>query len=287
MAFPYPRGLLPFFPSPLPSYQHGPSLSRTPAACPLPVRPHPMAPPSPFTSTPPQLPVPDYKALPHEAGCGEEGALVCAGGHIAGRQGVALDDLVYIMTRWGRGRGGCISWACVLARGCAWQGVVLDDLVYFMTRWGAMRTSSAAGISARKHWHASDSSRFRSDCNSSNERYYPHGVPRSPLLPFPRIARQTESDGIDKVFAAADSAAQLMEAASPLLQQATELVEQLTPLMAELRGGGLVGGAGVRGRVATELVAGRAAERRPVRDAQGGHETYLQRRQDPHARVDA
>lgn len=46
-----------------------------------------------------QMPIPDYKALPHEPGCQDEGLLVCANGHIEGRQGVALDDLVYIMTR--------------------------------------------------------------------------------------------------------------------------------------------------------------------------------------------
>lgn len=47
----------------------------------------------------PQLPIPVYKALPHEAGCKDEAVIVCASGHIQGRQGVALDDLVYIMTR--------------------------------------------------------------------------------------------------------------------------------------------------------------------------------------------
>ena len=46
-----------------------------------------------------QLPIPEYKALPHEPGCKEENLIVCANGHIQGRQGVALDDLVYIMTR--------------------------------------------------------------------------------------------------------------------------------------------------------------------------------------------
>ncbi|KXZ42847.1 hypothetical protein GPECTOR_115g341 [Gonium pectorale] len=53
----------------------------------------------PLVDITPQLPVPAYSALPHEPGCAEEGLLVCANGSIAGRQGVALDDLVYIMTR--------------------------------------------------------------------------------------------------------------------------------------------------------------------------------------------
>ncbi len=55
-----------------------------------------------------------------------------------------------------------------------------------------------------------------------------------------RLARQAETDGIDKVFEAAEAAAALMEQAQPLLAQASELVEQLTPLLAELRAGGLV-----------------------------------------------
>lgn len=157
--------------------------------------------------------MPSYTALPHEAGCGEEGALVCAGGHIAGRQGVALDDLVYIMTRCGRGVE------------------------------GGVRAVNISARSARSHTRASNSSRFTLGYRPiETHGHRTHAVLCSHPLPFPRIARQTESDGIDKVFAAADSAAQLMEAASPLLQQATELVEQLTPLMAELRGGGLVGG---------------------------------------------
>lgn len=108
----------------------------------------------PLVDITPQVPIPTYKALPNEPGCQAEGAIVCHNGHIQGRQGVALDDLVYIMTR---------------------------------------------------------------------------------------LARQAETDGIDKVFEAAESAAALMEQAQPLLAQASELVEQLTPLLAELRAGGLVG----------------------------------------------
>ncbi|KAG2441473.1 hypothetical protein HXX76_003095 [Chlamydomonas incerta] len=108
----------------------------------------------PLVDITPQMPVPDYKALPHEPRCQDESLIVCSNGHIQGRQGVALDDLVYIMTR---------------------------------------------------------------------------------------LARQAESDGVDKVFAAAESATQLMEKAAPLVGSAAELVEQLTPLLAELRGGGLVG----------------------------------------------
>jgi len=50
----------------------------------------------------PQLPLPVWAAGPADAGCFEEGSLVCAGGRIEGTPGVALDDLVYIMTRLAR-----------------------------------------------------------------------------------------------------------------------------------------------------------------------------------------
>jgi hypothetical protein len=36
------------------------------------------------------------------AGCEEEAAIVCNQGHIKGQQGVALDDMVYVMTRMAR-----------------------------------------------------------------------------------------------------------------------------------------------------------------------------------------
>jgi len=48
----------------------------------------------------PLLPIGKYSALPTDAaGCEAEGVLVCDKGHIAGEAGVALDDLVYIMTK--------------------------------------------------------------------------------------------------------------------------------------------------------------------------------------------
>ncbi|GFR46251.1 hypothetical protein Agub_g7800 [Astrephomene gubernaculifera] len=122
----------------------------------------------PLLDVTPQLPVPPYTALPHDPRCGEEGVLVCHNGRIAGRQGVALDDLVYIMTR---------------------------------------------------------------------------------------LARQAESDGVDKVFAAAESATALMEAAGPLVATASQLTEQLTPLLAELRGGGLVGNVEALTRTASDAAA--------------------------------
>lgn len=51
----------------------------------------------------PQLPLPTYTASPLElAGCEEEAAIVCNHGHIKGQQGVALDDMVYVMTRMAR-----------------------------------------------------------------------------------------------------------------------------------------------------------------------------------------
>ncbi|KAG2485513.1 hypothetical protein HYH03_015786 [Edaphochlamys debaryana] len=122
----------------------------------------------PLVDITPQLPVPDYRALPHEPRCQEEALLVCANGHIAGRQGVALDDLVYIMTR---------------------------------------------------------------------------------------LARQAETDGVDKVFAAAEQATSLMAEAQPLVATATALVEQLTPLLEELRGGGLVGNIDSLTRTAADAAA--------------------------------
>lgn len=36
------------------------------------------------------------------ASCEDEGAIVCHHGHIKGQQGVALDDMVYVMTRMAR-----------------------------------------------------------------------------------------------------------------------------------------------------------------------------------------
>eukprot|EP00198_Chlamydomonas_reinhardtii_P009978 XP_001699315.1 permease-like component of an ABC transporter [Chlamydomonas reinhardtii] len=82
----------------------------------------------------PLVPVPDYRALPHEPRCQDESLI-----------GVALDDLVYIMTR------------CELCE-CA------------------------------------------------------------------------ENDGVDKVFAAAESATQLMEKAAPLVSSAAELVGNIEAL---------------------------------------------------------
>lgn len=75
--------------------------------CPLPPPPPPARPrtthrPARLPSLSPnlQLPIPTYSALPNEAAaCAAEGVLVCHNGHIQGRTGVALDDLVYIMTR--------------------------------------------------------------------------------------------------------------------------------------------------------------------------------------------
>lgn len=43
------------------------------------------------------------RASPVElAGCEDEAAIVCHNGHIKGQQGVALDDMVYVMTRMAR-----------------------------------------------------------------------------------------------------------------------------------------------------------------------------------------
>lgn len=56
----------------------------------------------PLVDITPQHPIPVYTALPHEPACHTEGTIVCANGHLQGQQGVALDDLVYIMTRLAR-----------------------------------------------------------------------------------------------------------------------------------------------------------------------------------------
>mmetsp|Transcript_15119 Transcript_15119/g.26252 ORF Transcript_15119/g.26252 Transcript_15119/m.26252 type:complete len:433 (+) Transcript_15119:125-1423(+) len=101
----------------------------------------------------PQIPLPVWRAGPHQPECAEEGSIVCENGRIKGQPGVALDDLVYIMTR---------------------------------------------------------------------------------------LARQAESEGFDKVFAAAEAATHAIEEARPLLAQSIRLVEEVTPLLRELREGGLV-----------------------------------------------
>eukprot|EP00879_Flechtneria_rotunda_P011844 GHRR01012371.1.p1 GENE.GHRR01012371.1~~GHRR01012371.1.p1 ORF type:complete len:310 (+),score=113.77 GHRR01012371.1:981-1910(+) len=57
----------------------------------------------PLVDITPQLPLPTYKANPSDvAACEQEGAIVCNAGHIRGQQGVALDDMVYVMTRMAR-----------------------------------------------------------------------------------------------------------------------------------------------------------------------------------------
>lgn len=56
----------------------------------------------PLVDVTPQLPLPAFSRGPLDAGCEDEGAIVCHNGRIKGQQGVALDDLVYIMTRMAR-----------------------------------------------------------------------------------------------------------------------------------------------------------------------------------------
>ncbi|CAG9462530.1 unnamed protein product [Pedinophyceae sp. YPF-701] len=56
----------------------------------------------PLVDVTPQLPVPPYTALPTDPACEDEEALVCHRGRIQGEPGVALDDLVYIMTKLAR-----------------------------------------------------------------------------------------------------------------------------------------------------------------------------------------
>jgi len=57
----------------------------------------------PLVDITPQLPLPVFSHGPLDgAPCRDEGAIVCDGGRIRGQQGVALDDLVYVMTRMAR-----------------------------------------------------------------------------------------------------------------------------------------------------------------------------------------
>lgn len=56
----------------------------------------------PLVDITPQVPIPYYHAGPMDKSCEEEGAIVCHNGHIRGQQGVALDDLVYILTKISR-----------------------------------------------------------------------------------------------------------------------------------------------------------------------------------------
>eukprot|EP00891_Asterochloris_glomerata_P002185 jgi/Astpho2/2185/Aster-03176 len=116
----------------------------------------------------PQQPIPQYKALPGEAECEQEGKVVCAGGHIQGQTGVALDDLVYICTK---------------------------------------------------------------------------------------IARQMDTNGLDRVFDAAETATAAIEEARPLLENAVKLVDEVTPLLSELRSGNLVGNLEALTQSASEAAA--------------------------------
>ncbi|GAX84634.1 hypothetical protein CEUSTIGMA_g12055.t1 [Chlamydomonas eustigma] len=56
----------------------------------------------PLIDVTPQLPLPTWRNPPNHPDCQQEGAIVCENGRTAGEAGVALDDLVYIMTRLAR-----------------------------------------------------------------------------------------------------------------------------------------------------------------------------------------
>ncbi|GAX80213.1 hypothetical protein CEUSTIGMA_g7651.t1 [Chlamydomonas eustigma] len=56
----------------------------------------------PLIDVTPQLPLPTWRNPPNHPDCQQEGSIVCENGRIAGEAGVALDDLVYIMTRLAR-----------------------------------------------------------------------------------------------------------------------------------------------------------------------------------------
>eukprot|EP00877_Chromochloris_zofingiensis_P010287 jgi/Chrzof1/5511/Cz16g05280.t1 len=56
----------------------------------------------PLVDITPQLPIPEFTANPMDPRCEQEAAIVCHNGRIQGQQGVALDDMVYVMTKMAR-----------------------------------------------------------------------------------------------------------------------------------------------------------------------------------------
>lgn len=70
-----------------------------------------------------------------------------------------------------------------------------------------------------------------------------------------KLARQMDSNGLDKVFSAMESAQAAIEDAQPLLKRAVELTNEIIPLLTELRSGNLVGNVEALTQVAAEAAA--------------------------------
>ena len=70
-----------------------------------------------------------------------------------------------------------------------------------------------------------------------------------------KIARQLDSQGVDRVFEAMESAREVIQDAKPLLQRAVELSDEIIPLLIELRAGNLVGNIEALTQVAAEAAA--------------------------------
>jgi ABC-type transporter Mla subunit MlaD len=70
-----------------------------------------------------------------------------------------------------------------------------------------------------------------------------------------KIARQMDSQGVDKVFEAMERAQEAIADAQPLLQRAVELTNEIIPLLTELRAGNLVGNVEALTQVAAEAAA--------------------------------
>ncbi|KAI3432325.1 hypothetical protein D9Q98_003884 [Chlorella vulgaris] len=70
-----------------------------------------------------------------------------------------------------------------------------------------------------------------------------------------KIARQMDTQGVDRVFEAMESARAAIEDAKPLLLQAVKLSDEILPLLSELRAGNLVGNVEALTQVAAEAAA--------------------------------
>ena len=70
-----------------------------------------------------------------------------------------------------------------------------------------------------------------------------------------KLAREMDSQGLDKVFESMEKAQEAITDAQPLLHQAVELTNEITPLLKELRAGNLVGNVEALTQVAAEAAA--------------------------------
>lgn len=70
-----------------------------------------------------------------------------------------------------------------------------------------------------------------------------------------KIARELDTNGVDKVFSALEAAQVAIDDAKPLLRRAVELSDEILPLLTELRQGSLVGNVEALTQVAAEAAA--------------------------------